>query len=82
VQVVDQVNAAFGTLRSHGTTLLLVEEKAHDAMVLADRVTALNLGRVHWEHDAADVDERKLTEAYLGSGDRSTSPIDERSVPL
>ena len=80
VQVVEQVNAAFDALRAKGTTLLLVEEKARDAMVLADRVTALSLGRVRWHHAAAEVDERKLTEAYLGNGNGPTKPTNERLV--
>ncbi|MBT2288304.1 ABC transporter ATP-binding protein [Paenibacillus albidus] len=59
-RIIQEVNAA-------GTTVLLVEQNAHQALKIADRAYVLETGRVVLEGDAkelADSDEIKL--AYLG----------------
>jgi ABC-type branched-subunit amino acid transport system ATPase component len=46
--------------------LLLVEEKATEALAIADRVAFMRLGRVVWAGPRAEVDGDRLTAAYLG----------------
>jgi ABC-type branched-subunit amino acid transport system ATPase component len=53
-------------LRQQGVTILLVEEKAREALEVADRVAVLELGRVVWDRRREQVDERELTAVYLG----------------
>ncbi|GAA3444979.1 ABC transporter permease subunit [Planomonospora venezuelensis] len=64
--VVEQVFAVFAELRERGVALLLVEEKATAALELADRVAFMRLGRVTWTGPRAEVDDTRLTAAYLG----------------
>ncbi|MEV4112640.1 ATP-binding cassette domain-containing protein [Nonomuraea sp. NPDC049695] len=64
--VVRQVFDVFAELRSRGVALLLVEEKATEALAVADRVAFMRLGRVTWAGPRADVDSERLTAAYLG----------------
>lgn len=59
-KIIKEVNDA-------GTTVLLVEQNAHQALKIADRAYVLETGRVVLEGDAeelADSDEIKM--AYLG----------------
>jgi ABC-type branched-subunit amino acid transport system ATPase component len=46
--------------------VLLVEEKANDVLALADTVAFLQAGRVAFAAPAAEVDEERLVQAYLG----------------
>jgi ABC-type branched-subunit amino acid transport system ATPase component len=69
--VVDEVYAALRELKERGTTMLLVEEKAKDVLGLADTVAFLDAGNLAFVAPAADVDEERLVQAYLGLG---TSP--------
>jgi ABC-type branched-subunit amino acid transport system ATPase component/branched-subunit amino acid ABC-type transport system permease component len=64
--VVDDVYQALGEIKAAGTSILLVEEKANDALRLADRVAFLEVGRLAWVAAAADVDEDRLVASYLG----------------
>lgn len=64
--VVAQVFEIFQELRTRGTALLLVEEKATEALAIADRVAFVRLGQVTWTGPRADVDPDRLTAAYLG----------------
>lgn len=64
--VVAQVFELFHELRERGVALLLVEEKATEALAIADRVAFMRLGRVTWTGPRADVDHDRLTAAYLG----------------
>ncbi|GAA2909034.1 branched-chain amino acid ABC transporter permease/ATP-binding protein [Streptosporangium fragile] len=64
--VVEQVFGVFAELRERGVALLLVEEKATSALELADTVAFMRLGRVTWTGPRAEVDEARLTAAYLG----------------
>jgi ABC-type branched-subunit amino acid transport system ATPase component len=54
-------------LRDSGTAVLLVEEHAHHALLVADRLALMALGSVVWEGSRADADEEVLANAYLGS---------------
>ncbi|NRQ39121.1 ATP-binding cassette domain-containing protein [Nonomuraea sp. NN258] len=64
--VVRQVFDVFTELRARGVALLLVEEKATEALAIADRVAFMRLGRVTWTGPRSEVDGDRLTEAYLG----------------
>jgi ABC-type branched-subunit amino acid transport system ATPase component/branched-subunit amino acid ABC-type transport system permease component len=64
--MVRQVFDVFAELRSRGVALLLVEEKATEALALADRVAFMRLGRVTWVGPRSEVDSERLTAAYLG----------------
>ncbi|WP_336211409.1 ABC transporter permease subunit [Nonomuraea sp. LPB2021202275-12-8] len=64
--VVRQVFEIFAELRERGVALLLVEEKATEALRIADRVAFMRLGRVTWTGPRAEVDGDRLTAAYLG----------------
>ncbi|MFC7588882.1 ATP-binding cassette domain-containing protein [Nonomuraea antimicrobica] len=64
--VVRQVFEVFAELRARGVALLLVEEKATEALGIADRVAFMRLGRVTWAGPRAEVDSERLTAAYLG----------------
>ncbi|WP_067813081.1 ABC transporter permease subunit [Actinomadura kijaniata] len=66
--VVEQVFALFGELRDRGVALLIVEEKASEALALADTVAFMSLGRVSWAGPREQVDQDRLTSAYLGIG--------------
>ncbi|MEV4165437.1 ABC transporter permease subunit [Nonomuraea dietziae] len=64
--VVEQIFALFAELRQRGVALLLVEEKATEALALADRVAFMRLGRITWTGPRSEVDADRLTAAYLG----------------
>ena len=57
---------ALRELRDRGCAILLVAEKAHEVMTLADTMVFMELGRVVWAgpRDAADAD--LLAATYLG----------------
>ncbi|MEV4395994.1 ATP-binding cassette domain-containing protein [Nonomuraea sp. NPDC049607] len=64
--VVRQVFDVFAELRDRGVALLLVEEKATEALAVADRVAFMRLGGVTWTGPRSEVDGDQLTAAYLG----------------
>ncbi|MCK2219530.1 ATP-binding cassette domain-containing protein [Actinomadura sp. ATCC 31491] len=64
--VVRQVFDVFAELRERGVALLLVEEKATEALAIADRVAFMRLGRITWAGPRSEVDGERLTAAYLG----------------
>lgn len=66
--VVAQLLDLFCELRNLGTTILLVEEKVRDVLTVADRVAFIEIGRVIWQGDRADLDDERLVGAYLGTG--------------
>ena len=66
-QLVAAVFELIGTLRERGTTVLLVEQNAFQALEIADRAYVLRLGRIETERPAHELlDERQLLESYLG----------------
>ncbi|MPY49434.1 ABC transporter permease subunit [Streptomyces acidicola] len=67
-RVVDEVFRLLVELKNAGTALLLVEEKAAEILEVADTVAYLSQGRVTWCGPRAEVEEDRLTEAYLGIG--------------
>ncbi|MCX2180402.1 ATP-binding cassette domain-containing protein [Streptomyces sp. SKN60] len=70
-KVVDEVFALLTEVRERGTALLLVEEKAAEALGIADTVAYLAEGRIVWHGPRADADPDRLADAYLGMGVRS-----------
>ncbi|RSS98754.1 ATP-binding cassette domain-containing protein [Streptomyces sp. WAC07149] len=65
-RVVEEVFALLTELRDAGCALLLVEEKAAEVLGIADTVAYLARGRVAWCGPRAEVEQDRLTEAYLG----------------
>jgi len=63
----QEVIRALEELRALGTAILLVEEKAHEVLAVADTVAFMELGRVVWQGPRVDADEQRLTAAYLGT---------------
>ncbi|MFG1999447.1 ATP-binding cassette domain-containing protein [Spirillospora sp. NPDC048911] len=64
--IVEQIFELFGELRDRGVALLVVEEKASEVLALADTVAFMRLGRISWAGPRSEVDEERLTSAYLG----------------
>jgi ABC-type branched-subunit amino acid transport system ATPase component len=70
------VYAALRELRAAGTAILLVEEKAHDVVALADRIVFMAAGRVSWERPTDQVDSDLLVQSYLGISDVPADPAE------
>jgi ABC-type branched-subunit amino acid transport system ATPase component/branched-subunit amino acid ABC-type transport system permease component len=64
--IVEEVYNALRELKERGTAVLLVEEKANDVLAIADTVAFLQAGRVAFTSPAAEIDEERLVQAYLG----------------
>ena len=62
----EEVFRALDDLRNLGTSLLLVEEKAREALAFADLVVMMQLGRVVWSGRREDADADRLAASYLG----------------
>jgi ABC-type branched-subunit amino acid transport system ATPase component/branched-subunit amino acid ABC-type transport system permease component len=62
----EEVFAALTELRERGTSLLLVEEKAREALELADLVAVMELGRIVWTGPGREADADRLAATYLG----------------
>jgi len=71
--VVITVMSLLGELRDAGTAVLIAEEKPKTVLTLADRVVLIDLGRVVWEGDAADLDDAVVRRAYHLEGRASTA---------
>jgi branched-chain amino acid transport system ATP-binding protein len=65
--IVEQIFTIIGTIRDQGTTVLLVEQNANQALRLADRGYVMETGSITIE-DRADVllGDKRIREAYLG----------------
>jgi ABC-type branched-subunit amino acid transport system ATPase component/branched-subunit amino acid ABC-type transport system permease component len=64
----EAVFEALTELRQRGSSLLLVEEKAREALELADVVAVMELGRIVWTGPRQEADADRLAAAYLGVG--------------
>jgi ABC-type branched-subunit amino acid transport system ATPase component/branched-subunit amino acid ABC-type transport system permease component len=62
----ETVFEALIELRRRGSSLLLVEEKAREALELADIVAVMELGRVVWTGPRHEADAERLATVYLG----------------
>ena len=66
--LVSQIFAIIKEINEQGTTVLLVEQNAVQALSLAHRAYVLELGRVIREAPAGQLlDDPSVREAYLGS---------------
>ena len=63
----DEVLAALRELRELGSAIMLVEEKAHAVLALADTVAVMELGRIAWSGPRSEADEERLAASYLGT---------------
>ena len=63
----EEVLRALRELRELGSAIMLVEEKAHLVLSLADTVAFMELGRITWTGPRAEADEQRLAAAYLGT---------------
>jgi len=65
--VIRDIFKAVQTLRTRGTTLLLVEQNAKAALQVADRGYVLETGRIIMEGETADLlHNKEIQRAYLG----------------
>jgi ABC-type branched-subunit amino acid transport system ATPase component/branched-subunit amino acid ABC-type transport system permease component len=62
----EAVFDALKELRDRGSSLLLVEEKAREALELADLVGVMELGRIVWSGPRREADADRLAAMYLG----------------
>jgi branched-chain amino acid transport system ATP-binding protein len=68
-KVTEQVFESLGRLRALGTTVLIVEQNALQALELADRAYVLETGRVTMEGTAQELkNDPRVRAAYLGPG--------------
>jgi len=61
-----EIMDAIRRLRDLGSTILLVEEKAHEVLEVADTVAFMELGRLVWMGPSDQLDEERLAGTYLG----------------
>ncbi|MFF5007466.1 ATP-binding cassette domain-containing protein [Streptomyces phaeochromogenes] len=80
-RIVEEVFRLLTELRDTGTALLLVEEKATEALGVADTVAYLAQGRVTWCGPRASVETARLTEAYLGLAATPETDTDPETGP-
>jgi len=69
--IAEQVVDAIGELRDRGTAVLLVEESATNAMIVADTVVFMQLGSIVWSGPREEADMEQLRSAYLGGAGAS-----------
>jgi ABC-type branched-subunit amino acid transport system ATPase component len=65
--IAAQLMDAILELREQGSAVLLVEEHAHNALAVADRLAVMELGTVVWSGSRDEVDVEMLAGAYLGA---------------
>ena len=64
---VDQIYASFASIRTEGTSIVLVEQDVKRAASASDRIYCLLEGRVTLESDSRALDTEELTLAYFGT---------------
>ena len=68
-QLVSRTFEVVERLRAAGTTILMVEQMARQALRVSDRAYVLEHGRIVHEGASADLlDDPRVLGAYLGSG--------------
>lgn len=69
--VVREVLRVVSQLRSHGVSVLLVEQNARAALQVADRAYVLEMGAVALEGNAGDLlHDQRIIDTYLGIGNK------------
>jgi ABC-type branched-subunit amino acid transport system ATPase component/branched-subunit amino acid ABC-type transport system permease component len=79
---VQQLMDVMQQLRDIGVSILLVEEKAVDALALADRVAILELGRIVWVGPPAELDASRMADAYFGASERDKIAVIAEPAPV
>lgn len=75
-QVVEEIFAAIAQLRRQGLTILLVEQNIGAALAIADRGYVLANGAIVAQGTGrALLDDKRITEAYLGGNATSSRPV-------
>jgi branched-chain amino acid transport system ATP-binding protein len=70
--VVREVLRVVSALRSHGVSVLLVEQNARAALQVADRAYVLEMGDVALEGNARELlHDQRIIDTYLGIGNRN-----------
>lgn len=70
--IVREVLQVVASLRSHGVSVLLVEQNARAALKVADRAYVLEMGAVALSGAAKDLlHDRRIIDTYLGMGNKS-----------
>ena len=73
--IVREVLQVVSSLRTHGVSVLLVEQNARAALQVADRGYVLEMGKVALQGPASDLlHDRRIIETYLGIGNRDARP--------
>jgi branched-chain amino acid transport system ATP-binding protein len=63
----EQILGNVAALKARGLTVLLIEQRAHAALAIADRAYVLETGRITLSGDSASVrNDARVREAYLG----------------
>lgn len=66
--LIEEIFRVIRQLHARGTTILLVEQNAHQALAVADRAYVLEVGRIILSGSAAELREHELLQkAYLGA---------------
>ena len=79
-QLVSRTFEVVERLRAAGTTILMVEQMARQALRVSDRAYVLEHGRIVHEGASADLlDDPRVLGAYLGSGRQNASPAKPRT---
>ncbi|MEU9285648.1 ATP-binding cassette domain-containing protein [Streptomyces sp. NPDC048275] len=80
-RVAGEVFGLLTELKSAGTAMLLVEEKAAEVLEVADTVACLAQGQVTWCGPRGAVEADRLTDAYLGSAASAARPKEQGPRP-
>ncbi|MCW3017200.1 MAG: transporter [Solirubrobacterales bacterium] len=72
--------ARLGELKSAGTTMVIVEQKAADLLAVADRVAVMRGGRIVRTAASSDVNLEDLQQAYLGPSTEADLAINGRKL--
>ena len=74
--IVREVLKVVSSLRSHGISVLLVEQNARAALQVADRAYVLEMGAVALTGVARDLlHDRRIIDTYLGIGNAHADPV-------
>jgi branched-chain amino acid transport system ATP-binding protein len=65
--IVQEIFKIIGEISKNGTTILIVEQNAYQALKIADYAYVMNLGKISIEGTGKDlIDDKSLIAAYLG----------------
>ena len=65
-KLVEKVNEVIGEIKARKITILLVEQKLHSCLRLADRVYVISKGSIQWEGTPEELNSRgDIRKEYL-----------------